>query len=216
MRRLRKSYANPTLMVRGIACGGGAGWFIAAACVDSPIGPRAAAGAAIGIAAYAGVSVFRDIFYGLRGQGGLQSWRVYLLEAVWGGAIGAAIAFYLDAAQVAIVAAKFHRYLSVGAAPEAYGVYPLVSKWGFIALGDYRGGVHLLLLEALAGVISWSVPAWLFALNRTFLSATSVARRPPLRRCSAKTGPRPCCKTCWKWCVGACGCRPSSIPSCGR
>jgi cyclic beta-1,2-glucan synthetase len=170
-RRLRRSYAHPLLAVRGLACGVGAAWFLTAGLIDSPLGRRAAVGAAIGIAAYTGVSMLRDAWYGLRRRGGLQTWRVYFLDAVWGGAIGAAIAFYLDAAQVTLVVDKFHRYLSVGAAPQSFGVYPLLSKWGFLPLGDYRGGVHLLWLESLAGVISWSVPAWLFALNRTFMSA---------------------------------------------
>ena len=56
-------------------------------------------------------------------------------------------------------------------APEPFGVYPLLSKWGFIDLGTVTGGVSLLFAEALAGVISWSIPAWLFAINRTFMAA---------------------------------------------
>ena len=55
--------------------------------------------------------------------------------------------------------------------PEPFGVHPLLSKWGFINLGTVTGGVSLLFAEALAGVISWSIPAWLFAINRTFMAA---------------------------------------------
>src|SRR6202040_1977222 len=107
----------------------------------------------------------------LRGNGRLQPGRLYLVNALLGGFIGAAIGFYLDAAQVTVITKKFHRYLGVATSPEPFGVYPLLSKWGFIDLGQVTGGVSLLFAEALAGVISWSVPAWLFALNRTFMTA---------------------------------------------
>ena len=54
--------------------------------------------------------------------------------------------------------------------PELFDIYPLLSKWGFLNLGVVTGGVSLLFAEALAGVISWSIAAWLFAINRTFMS----------------------------------------------
>ena len=62
-----------------------------------------------------------------------------------------------------------------------FGVYPLLSKWGFINLGEVTGGVSLLFAEALAGVISWSVPAWLFALNRTFMAAYFQKEAAPIK-----------------------------------
>ena len=70
-----------------------------------------------------------------------------------------------------MVVAKFHRYLAAGTPPELFDIYPLVSKWGHLNLGVGHGGVSLLFAESLAGVISWSTAAWLFAINRTFMRA---------------------------------------------
>ena len=145
-------------------------------------------GFGVGVAAFAGVNLLRDVVYGLQHRGGPRSWRVYFVDAVLGGFIGAAIGFYLDAAQVSVVVAKFHRYLSVGQTPEAYGVYPLLSKWGFINLGQVTGGVNLLFAEALAGVISWAIPAWLFALNRTFMAACFRRETAPIRSLFTRDG----------------------------
>ena len=98
--------------------------------------------------------------------------RYYVVHALLGGFIGAAIGFYLDASQVAVVVAKFHRYLAAGhAAASCSTSIRCVSKWGFLNLGVVTGGVSLLFAEALAGVISWSIAAWLFAINRTFMAA---------------------------------------------
>ena len=66
----------------------------------------------------------------------------YLVHALLGGFIGAAIGFYLDATQVAVVVAKFHRYLAAGRPPEPFDVYPLLSKWGLLDLGYVTGGVR--------------------------------------------------------------------------
>src|SRR4029077_2715482 len=98
-----------------------------------------------------------------------------------GGFIGSAIGFYLDAAQVAVIVNKFHRYLTIGSGPETHGVYPLLSKWGYINLGPVTGGPSLFFAESLAGVISWSVPAWLFALNRTAMAACFQREATPIR-----------------------------------
>ena len=67
--------------------------------------------------------------------------------ALLGGFIGAAIGFYLDAAQVAVVAAKFHRYLAAGRRAGALRQsIPLVSKWGHLNLGTVTGGASLLFM----------------------------------------------------------------------
>ena len=129
-----------------------------------------------------------DVLEAARGRGRVQSWRVYLVHALLGGFIGAAIGFYLDAAQVAVVVAKFHRYLAAGRPPEPFDVYPLLSKWGFINLGTVTGGVSLLFAEALAGVISWSIPAWLFAINRTFMAAYFRKETAPIRALFTRDG----------------------------
>ena len=111
----------------------------------------------------------------------MQPARLYFVHAVLGGFIGAAIGFYFDAAQVSVVAAKFHRYLAAGVAPVTFDVYPLVSKWGHINLVTVTGGVSLLFAEALAGVIEWSTAAWLFAINRTFMTAYFQKEATPIR-----------------------------------
>ncbi|MEJ7640309.1 MAG: hypothetical protein WKF75_20670, partial [Singulisphaera sp.] len=105
-----------------------------------------------------------------------------------GGFIGAAIGFYLDATQVEVVVTKFHRYVDPGQAPQPYDVYPLVSKWGFLQLGTVTGGASLLFAEALAGVISWSIPSWLFAINRTFLAAYFDREAGPIRALFTRAG----------------------------
>jgi cyclic beta-1,2-glucan synthetase len=112
----------------------------------------------------------------------MRPWRVYLVHALLGGFIGVAVAFYFDAVQVRVVLDKFHRYLSLGGAIKpTYDVYPFLSKWGFINLGPISGGVSLLFAEALKGVISWSIPAWLFAINRTVMAACFQKEMMPIR-----------------------------------
>jgi cyclic beta-1,2-glucan synthetase len=187
-RRLGYSYRQPTLYARGVLVGLAVAYALAAGLPASSMADRAWFGFVAGLMAYAGVSLARDGIYAARRQGLVQSWRVYLVEAALGGLVGAAIGFYLDAAQVAVVTAKFHRYLAINSTPEPYGVYPLLSKWGFLNLGQVTGGSSLLLAEALAGVISWSIPAWLFAINRTFLSAWFQRESGPIRGLATKAG----------------------------
>jgi cyclic beta-1,2-glucan synthetase len=86
------------------------------------------------------------------------------------------------------VIAKFHRYLAIGSEPVAFDVRPLLSKWGYIDLGTVNGGVSLLFNEALAGVIGWSIPAWLFAINRTFMAAYFRKESGPIRALFTKDG----------------------------
>ena len=109
------------------------------------------------------------------------------MHALLGGFIGAAIGFYLDQSQVSVVVAKFHRYLAAGRPPELFDIYPLVSKWGHLDLGSSRGEGSLL-AESLAGVISWSTAAWLFAINRTFMRAYFWKDATPVRELFTKTG----------------------------
>ena len=93
--------------------------------------------------------------------------------------------------QVSVVVAKFHRYLAAGRAPELFDIYPLVSKWGHLNLGRVTGGVSLLFAESLAGVISWSTAAWLFAINRTFMRAYFWKDATPIRELFTKDGHDP-------------------------
>ena len=80
-----------------------------------------------------------------------------------------------------MVTAKYHRYLAAGQPPQLFDIYPLVSKWGHLELGMVGGGVSLLLMESLAGVISWSTASWLFAINRTFMRAYFWKDATPIR-----------------------------------
>jgi cyclic beta-1,2-glucan synthetase len=180
-RRVGKSYRNPVLYARGAVVGLGVGYAITTAMSQDPTPDRVWFGLVVGVAAFAGVNLLRDYVYALRGQGRPQSWRVYLVQSLLGGFVGAAIGFYFDAAQVAAVAEKFQLYLSAGAEPKPFDVYPLLSKWGFINLGTVTGGVSLLFAESLAGVIQWSIPAWLFAINRTFLAAYFRKETTPIK-----------------------------------
>jgi cyclic beta-1,2-glucan synthetase len=186
-RRVGMSYKNPVLYCRGLVVGLGLGYAILQALSHKETLVRVEFGCAVGIAAFAGISFLRDGINAIRHRGRL-CWRVYLVEMIWGGLIGAAIGFYLDAAQVTIVMEKFHRYLSMGHAAEPFGIYPFLSKWGFIELGSVSGGVSLLYNEALAGVICWSIPAWLFAVNRTFLTAYFRKEAAPIKALFTRDG----------------------------
>lgn len=186
--RVQKSYQNPILYLRGAVVGLGLGYAVGLALAEQEMATRVWFGFAVGVAAFAGVNLVRDLLYGVQNRGRVQSWRPYLVDAALGGFIGAAIGFYLDSAQVAVVVDKFHRYLSAGQTPVAFGVYPLLSKWGFIDLGYVTGGVSLLFAEALAGVISWAVPAWLFAINRTMMTAYFQKESSPIKALFTKDG----------------------------
>jgi cyclic beta-1,2-glucan synthetase len=175
-RRVAKSYRNPILYLRGIVVGIGVGWAVAAALPNQPTPDRAWFGFLVGVAAFAGVNLLRDCL-----DGRPQSWRVYLVQGLLGGFIGAAIGFYLDAPQVAAVGENFRGYLAVGTEAKPFTENVFLSKWGFISLGNVTGGVSLLFAQSLAGVLTWSIPAWLFALNRTVLLAAFNKEAGPIR-----------------------------------
>ncbi|WP_435011123.1 GH36-type glycosyl hydrolase domain-containing protein [Tundrisphaera lichenicola] len=187
-RRVARSYANPLLYARGAVVGLGLGLGIALEVSAWSIGGRSAFGFGFGFAAFAGVDWLADTFEASRGRGRVQTPRYYAVQGLLGGFIGAAIGFYFDAAQVQVVVAKFHRYLAVNTAAEHFDARPLLSKWGYIDLGTQTGGVKLLFDEALRGVISWAVPAWLFAINRTFLAAFLQRESTPIRALFSRAG----------------------------
>ncbi|MBO0698654.1 MAG: hypothetical protein J2P46_09685, partial [Zavarzinella sp.] len=175
--RVAWSYRKPVLYARGAVVGLGVGYAVATGMGNESMGTRVWFGLAVGAAAYAGVNLLSHGLLAATDRGEVQPARTYVVQALLGGFIGAAVGFYFDAEQVEVVTTKFHRYLAAGVPPEPFGVRPFLSKWGFIDLGATTGGVSLLFAESLSGVIEWSIPAWLFAINRTFLEA--YFRRDP-------------------------------------
>lgn len=188
--RLSRSYRDPWLTARGAIIGLGLAFGFLGSWQDREMSHRAGLGFFIGAAAYAGVDAIRDALRGALGRGGLQAVRFYGVRVLLGGLIGAAIGFYLDATQVGVVIAKFLKYTSVARPAEDFGIYPLVSKWGFMRLGTVQGGADLLFAEALAGVLTWSTAAWLFALNRTFMAAGFEKQTAPIRAMFSAAGLR--------------------------
>lgn len=187
-RRLMGNYGRLSLPWRGAVAGGMTAWAWMHGFTGWDLPERAGFGFMAGVVAYAGISYLRDLVLGMSGRGGVGGWRLYMVKAVLGGLVGAALGFYLDAAQTPVITAKLAVYLWFGSAPTPYEVYPLLSRWGFLSLGDYVGGARLLWNEALAGVISWGVAAWLFAINRSALMAVFQREMAPLRRLFSRDG----------------------------
>ena len=187
-RRAVKAYAMPLLYVRGIVIGLGAWYALGSDFFALATARRIEFGFAVGVLAYAGVSLLGDAVLARRGRGRIRSWRAYLVEVLLGGLIGAGLGFYLDASQVPVVLKKFKLYNSFGLNPVSDEFCPLLSKWGRIQLGPYTGGAKLLFNEALKGVIGWGVAAWLFAVNRSLLMAIFQRETTPLRRIFSREG----------------------------
>ncbi len=187
-RRLAASYCKPMLYARGTVVGFGLGFAFGRDMPAQAMSTRILFGFLIGVAGYAGMNLVGDALSARGARGRVQSWRVYLVQGMLGGAVGAALGFYLDTAQVGVILEKFHRYVDPGQAARLYDVYPLLSKWGYIRLGDVAGGPSLLFAEALAGVISWSIPSWLFAINRTFMAAYFDRDPAPIRSLFTRAG----------------------------
>ena len=180
-RRSARSYRDLRLYARGAIVGLGLGLAYQYRVSEWSIAGRAVFGFGFGALTYAGVNLARDLFEAAGHLGRVQSIRVYLVQSLLGGCIGAAIGFYFDVTQVQVVVAKFWAYLAVGHEARAFDVRPFMSKWGRVDLGTFTGGSKLLFDESLAGVISWAVPAWLFAINRTFLAAYFAGEAGPIR-----------------------------------
>ena len=180
-RRAARAYRNPRLYLRGAVVGlaVGLGWHLGLEAKEIPT--RAAFGLLAGALAFAGVDLAFDGFEAAGRRARVRPARAYLVQGLLGGSIGAALGFYFDAGQVAVVLEKFARYLSCGVEPIPHDVYPFLSKWGRVDLGTEAGGVKLLFNESVAGVISWAVPAWLFAINATFMRAYFQREAAPIR-----------------------------------
>jgi len=186
--RVRYSYTDITLCARGAIAGFGFSYMVSNNMFSRNMPDRILFGLIIGLAASGGVSILRDGWYALRGRGKIQSWRLYFVDMLLGAFIGSAAAFYLDSLQVPVVVEKFKLYLSSGLSAVDYITYPLVNKWGRIDLGNYTGGSKLLFIESLAGVINWSIAAWLFAINKVFLQAFFDKDKTPIKFFFSKAG----------------------------
>ncbi|MBU0650874.1 hypothetical protein KKC59_03080, partial [bacterium] len=186
--RMRYSYRNVVLYARGAIMGFGFAYGISQGIFQQAMGDRVLFGLMFGLIASVGVSIVRDIVYGFQNHGKVQSWKVYFIDSLLGGFIGLALGFYLDSSQVPVIVAKFKLYNQFGFSSKSFTTYPLVSKWGRIDLGSYSGGVKLLFNESLSGVINWAVAAWLFAINRTFLSAFFQKDKAPIKFFFSKAG----------------------------
>ncbi len=188
--RLLNSLRDPLNYVRGLVIGSG---IVLALDQQLPVqGPwqRSGFGFVLGALAYAGVHLARDWVRIARGQRQfLQGWKVYGVEVLMGGVVGAALTWYGESTQLQVVLAKFARYANLSvAAPEPYIIYPLFSKWGALNLGLETNGARLLFNESLSGVISWSMAAPLFSVNLVFLTALLQRNTRPIREFTTTAG----------------------------
>ncbi len=193
-RRLLHAARHPWGYARGAVIGLAVGLgLVGGLATAGPLG-RFVFGALAGIAAYAGVDLVADAVQVAGGRRRrLQTWRLYALGAGLGGIAGGALAWYLDAPQLATVLDKWARYASVhfpldGRPVEPYVVYPLFSKWGAQDLGRPEGGVALFYAESLSGVINWSLAAPLFSINLVLLTALVDRRLRPLEELFSSRG----------------------------
>lgn len=199
--RAARAYKDPVLLLRGMLLGLATAFGVGAGFPELPTSSRIGFGAVAGASIFAAVSVLRDLLFGARGIGALQSWRSYLVECGLGMFIGAGIGFYLDAAQLPIILTKFELYNSFGldpmdivnrcrelrtTAPDAFTA--LISRWGHINLAAASGGSQILFNEALMGVIGWGIAAPLFAINKAFLCAALDRDASSIRRLSTRAG----------------------------
>ena len=186
--RVRYSYRNVWLCARGAVAGFGFAYMTLQGMFGREMPDRILFGLLIGLLASSGVSILRDVTYAARGHGRVQSWKRYLVDAFLGAFVGSAAAFYLDSRQIPVVVEKFKLYTSSGFSAVDYVTYPLVNKWGRIDLGTYSGGAKLLFTESLAGVINWSIAAWLFAINKVFMQAYFEKHTAPIKFFFSKEG----------------------------
>ncbi|MFA5256183.1 MAG: hypothetical protein WC419_05775, partial [Candidatus Omnitrophota bacterium] len=188
--RARYSYKDGTLYARGAIFGFGFAYAIVQKIYLQSMSQRIVFGLLVGLAASLGVSLLRDILYAIKGQGRVQSWRMYVVDSLLGAFVGSALAFYLDASQIPVVLEKIKQYTSIGFSPREYITYPFLnnSKWGRIDLGIFSGGSKLLFTESLAGVINWSIAAWLFAVNKVFMEAYFQKDTGPIKFFFSKAG----------------------------
>ena len=188
IRRLALSVRDPVIYARGAVAGCGVALALGHHLTGLPIADRVWMGFIVGAAAYGGVSILRDGVYAGRGLGRIQSWRLYAVEGVFGGCLGAALFFYMDAAQMEVIRQRLAAYGQFGAVPARFDIYPILSKWGYVLLGTQSGGPKLLFNQAVMGAICWAIAAWLFAVNRAFLLALFQRQWAPVRNLGTRGG----------------------------
>ncbi len=186
--RLLGNLRRPMNHLRGILLGLGLAGIVIFDIQHASTGHRFVCGLLLGMLIYAGGDLMRDGFEVLNKQRQrLQSLRIYVLGAGLGGIIGGAVAWYFDAAQIAIIGQRLEAYATlffpaVGKAPADYIIYPLFSRWGEMDLGVLQGGARLLYNDSLSGVINWAIAAPLFSFNLVILTALFERSLDPLRR----------------------------------
>lgn len=188
--RLLTSLRDPLNYVRGLVIGSGIVLALDQQLPGHGAWQRSGYGFALGAIAYSGVHLARDWLRIARGQRQfLQGWKVYAVEMLLGGVVGAALTWYGETTQLQVILEKFARYATLSVAnPEPYIIYPLFSKWGALNLGLETGGGRLLFNESLSGVISWSMAAPLFSLNLVFLTALLQRSTRPIREFTTTVG----------------------------
>ena len=185
-----RAIAIPTLYLRGAVVGLGLGYGLTAAlAATAMLDPGLVRVRRRGRGVRGGRPRSATRSQASRGRGRVQSWRVYLVQSLLGGFIGAAIGFYLDAAQVAVVVDEVPPLPRRGARAASRSTSTRCSASGASSTwATVNGGVSLLFAEALAGVISWSIPAWLFAINRTFMAAYFRKETAPIKALFTRDG----------------------------
>jgi len=185
--RLRQGLVSPENALRGIISGTAVGLAISYDLIHFGDGNRFLYGAAAGALTYAGSQWLWDAWMiQQRKREHFHQPRYYGMGALLGGVVGGAIAWYLDASQLAVVSSKLAKYATVhfsdSGAASKYVIYPLFSKWGAMDLGSVNGGAKLLFSESLAGAINWSLAAPLFGINFIALNAILNRNMDHLRR----------------------------------
>ncbi|MFZ5913569.1 MAG: GH36-type glycosyl hydrolase domain-containing protein [Pseudomonadota bacterium] len=192
--RLLENLRMPMNHLRGVLLGAGLFGVEMFGVQHAGVGARFAYGLLIGALIYGGGDLIHDGFAVLRARRQrLQTWRLYALGAGIGGAVGGAIAWYFDPAQIAVVTSRLEAYAMLhfpayGKAAADYVIYPLFSRWGEMHLGVVEGGARLLYNDSLSGVINWSIAAPLFSINLVALTALFERSLNPLRRLFSVNG----------------------------
>ncbi len=188
--RLREAYRHPRSAWRGAVVGLGAALCLVAGQPDHAGPRRFLLTFVIGALAYGGVDLAYDLVAKARGRRTvLEGWRLYALGVLLGGVVGGALGWYFDAAQVAVVTAKFWSYVTLDGHPAGnFTVTPLFNKWGMIDLGPAGGGTKLFYDESLSGVINWGIAAPLFSINYFVLAAILDRSLSPLKQLISPKG----------------------------